>query len=97
MESILDCVIQLARQHVDATSVDAVDDPDADLRSLGLTSLKSVQFLLSLERTLDVSFPEHLLDAETFRTPRSVAAAVSGLRGAGADAEPHPGGSGVGG
>jgi acyl carrier protein len=40
----------------------------ADLYDLGLDSMGSVQLLLALEEALDITIPDDLLTADTFRT-----------------------------
>ncbi|WP_424184728.1 phosphopantetheine-binding protein [Actinokineospora sp. G85] len=67
---------------VERTLPDAgpVSDPDAELDALGLTSLKLVELLVALESEFGVSLPEELVAPETFRTPATIAEAVSALR-----------------
>lgn len=55
--------------------------PDADLRSLGLDSLRTVELVVRLEDGFDVLFPDDALTPETFATPMALWAVVSGLVG----------------
>ena len=56
---------------------------DIPLTDLGLDSLSVVNLMLDLEDTLGITFPEEMLNEETFRTGRSVVAAVQALADAG--------------
>ncbi|WP_069743001.1 phosphopantetheine-binding protein [Streptomyces sp. EN23] len=54
--------------------------PDATLASYGLDSLGSISLMLALEETLDMTFPEERLSAETFRTIGSLWQTVTEIR-----------------
>lgn len=58
--------------------------PDADLRSYGLDSLRTVELVTRLEDGYDVLFPDEALVPETFATPATLWAVVSELVGASA-------------
>lgn len=68
------------RRHTPPESASAVT-PDADLAQLGLDSLALAGLIADLEATFAVEFPEYLLDAATFRTVASTAAAIAGIGG----------------
>ncbi|MGC4807626.1 phosphopantetheine-binding protein [Micromonospora sp. DT233] len=82
MDDVLRSVIEIARRHLPPTSAAALgQDPDADLSALGLTSLRTVDFLVEVEERLGVALPEEAIRAETFRTPRTVADTLRELPG----------------
>jgi acyl carrier protein len=66
-------IVQHGRLTVDATAI----DEDADLYSLGLTSLATVGIMLALENKFDFEFAESMLSRETFRSISSIKVAVS--------------------
>ncbi|MEV4556236.1 phosphopantetheine-binding protein [Kitasatospora sp. NPDC049285] len=57
--------------------------PDTELAAYGLDSMGSISLMLELEETLDVTFPEEQLSADTFRTAGTLWASVCLLRPAG--------------
>ncbi|MFL6128910.1 MAG: phosphopantetheine-binding protein [Mycobacteriales bacterium] len=83
MGDLIAAVAAVARRHLPAEARAAAVDQDTDLAELGLDSVRVVGFMVDVERTFAVSFPDQLVDAATFRTPRAVAEAVRTLRGAG--------------
>lgn len=52
-----------------------------DLYAIGLTSLATVDLMLSLEREFDVEFPDTALSRRTFSTISCLTAAISRLPG----------------
>ncbi|GAB3986329.1 phosphopantetheine-binding protein [Plantactinospora veratri] len=60
--------------------------PATNLYDLGLDSMRSVQLLIALEETLDISIPDEMLTAEAFRTPGDIWALVQAVH-----AEQDPG------
>ncbi|WP_018686046.1 phosphopantetheine-binding protein [Actinokineospora enzanensis] len=46
--------------------------PDADLATLGMDSLKSIQVLFALEDRYRVSFPDDMLGHDLLATPQSL-------------------------
>ena len=56
-------------------------DVDSELRLLGLDSLAAIDLLLDLEDAFAVTLPEQFLNAETFRTARSLWQAVAETAG----------------
>ncbi|QUQ65435.1 acyl carrier protein [Kutzneria sp. CA-103260] len=70
---------KLIRQYLPFLPADEPLDPDTDLRDFGLDSLGIVDVLSALEQTFQIRFTEDLLTAETFRTPKVLWTAVSGL------------------
>jgi acyl carrier protein len=83
MSDLIASVAAVARRHLPEEARDAPVDRDTDLPGLGLDSVRVVSFLVDVERTFAVSFPDQLVDAATFRTPRAVAEAVRTLRDTG--------------
>lgn len=60
----------------------AVEEPqdipaDANLRSLGLNSMRAVELVVDLEDSLDIVFPDEAFNDEVFRTAATLWAAVS--------------------
>lgn len=53
---------------------------DADLRNVGINSLKLIGLILELESEFCVKFPDEMLTAETFRTLRDIETAVAYLQ-----------------
>jgi acyl carrier protein len=64
--------VQTLREQLPALPAEGELTPAIDLYDLGLDSLRSVQLLLALEDAWDISIPDHMLTAETFRTPGSL-------------------------
>ncbi|ASW54619.1 phosphopantetheine-binding protein [Plantactinospora sp. KBS50] len=64
---------------------------DTCLRSHGLDSLATVELLLLLEETYEVSVPDQLLTTENFSTPAALWAMIEQVRGG-----PVPAGSAAG-
>jgi acyl carrier protein len=56
------------REHVPLLPATGELSPAADLYDLGLDSMRSIQLLLALEDALDISIPDDMLTADTFRT-----------------------------
>lgn len=52
---------------------------DADLRELGVDSMRAIHLVVDIERTFQVQFPDDLLTRDTFRSAISLAAAVGAL------------------
>ena len=52
---------------------------DSDLYDAGLTSLNTVNLLLSIEDRFDVEFPDEYLSRRTFQSIDALAEAVAGL------------------
>ena len=53
--------------------------PDADLRDLGVDSMRAIHLVVDVENTFGIRFPDELLTRETFRTPLTLATAIHGL------------------
>jgi acyl carrier protein len=54
---------------------------DTDLYTLGMTSHATVAVMLALEATFDIEFPDRLLTRQVFESVKSIAGAISELRG----------------
>ncbi|MEU5646350.1 phosphopantetheine-binding protein [Streptomyces milbemycinicus] len=79
MDPLMTSVAQAVRRRAE-TDVPATElDPDADLSSLGLTSLGVAGLLVDLEASLSVRFPEDAVTPEVFRTIRTLTDAVRAL------------------
>ncbi|WP_320064500.1 phosphopantetheine-binding protein [Micromonospora sp. RTGN7] len=80
MDDVLRSVVEIAHRHLSPKAGAVLrEDPDADLAALGLTSLRTVDFMVELEERLGVELPEEAIHAETFRTARTVADALRQL------------------
>ena len=53
---------------------------ETELSALGLDSMSALTLLLELEEIFDISFPDSLLNATTFRSARSLENVVQMLR-----------------
>jgi len=60
--------------------VNTLDD-DSDLYEAGLTSLSTVNLMLALEEHFGVEFLDRMLGRKTFQSIRSLANAITELRG----------------
>jgi acyl carrier protein len=76
MDDIMRSVMEVARRQVDPENTLALDDPDADLAAIGFDSLKMVGFIVDLETSFSIEFPADMIDAQTFRSLRTVADSV---------------------
>jgi acyl carrier protein len=54
---------------------------ETELSALGLDSMSALTLLLELEEKFDISFPDSLLNATTFRSAVSLESAIQMLRG----------------
>jgi acyl carrier protein len=53
---------------------------ETELTTLGLDSMSALTLLLELEEIFDISFPESLLNATTFRSAKSIENVIEMLR-----------------
>jgi acyl carrier protein len=53
---------------------------ETELSALGLDSMSALTLLLELEEKFDISFPDSLLNATTFRSARSLENVIQMLR-----------------
>jgi acyl carrier protein len=82
LDQLISSLIEIAARHVDGEYAGALEDPDAEFVAVGLCSLELVELMLEVETAMGIEFPPELMNAETFRTPRTLAAAIAGLRAA---------------
>src|SRR5215468_318087 len=80
MSNLIESVTAVARRHLPEESRVAVLGPNTDLAELGLDSVQVVGFMVDMERTFGISFPDELINLGTFRTVGAVAEAVRTLR-----------------
>ena len=80
MDETIRIVTEVARRHINLGNVVGLKNPDVELKSLGLDSIELVAFLIDLEKTFRIKFPSEMIEAGTFRTPRTVAQAVEAAR-----------------
>jgi acyl carrier protein len=77
----IDDIRQIVLKHARLVGAnDAIDD-DADLYSLGLNSLATVNVMLALEDRYNVEFGDELLSRETFASISAISRAINILRG----------------
>jgi acyl carrier protein len=69
--------IELVRARLKYLPPGADIDLDCELRDLGLDSLAAIDLLLDLEEAYGAALPDQFLNAETFRTARTLWAAVA--------------------
>ncbi len=74
-EQIKQCLVEHLRM---VSSVDDID-PNAELTTLGLTSMAATNLLIDLEDEFGVEFSDDLLTPEVFRTVSSLETAIEGL------------------
>ncbi|WP_338597080.1 acyl carrier protein [Saccharopolyspora sp. SCSIO 74807] len=55
-------------------------DPDAELVELGLSSMQLVRLVTRIESQFSITFPSDAMNAETFASVASTAAAVDAIR-----------------
>lgn len=60
------------RSNLQFLEADQPLDPKGSLFDLGLDSMGTIQLLLELEETFEVTFPDEVLTAETFATAGSL-------------------------
>jgi acyl carrier protein len=81
MDALSDAVIAILRRHLPPEGGAAPADPDALLSACGLDSLKTVEFILDLERCLSIRLPPEAMIVENFQTVRTVVQTVHRIRG----------------
>jgi acyl carrier protein len=79
-DHLLAVVTGLLSRHLEPEAVGALADPDVQLATLGVTSLRLIEFIVELETEIGRELPPEALDRETFRSPRSITAAVRRLQ-----------------
>ena len=69
------------RQHLPLISPGDEINMAAELAFAGLDSMSAISLLLDLEQTFSITFPDTMLNRETFRTGESLLAAIRLLVG----------------
>jgi acyl carrier protein len=80
MDEVTNLVTAIARRLATNEVAAELEDPDRELSTLGFDSLKIVAFIVELEKNFSIEFPADMIDAETFHSVSTVAAAVRMLR-----------------
>jgi acyl carrier protein len=80
MSNTIRTVADVASRHTSQDKVAGLKNPDVELKSLGLDSIELVAFLIDLEKTFRIKFPNEMIETSTFRTLRTVAQAVEAAR-----------------
>ena len=70
---------QTLRRHLRLVAADEPIPPEASLVSVGLDSIGTINLLLDIEETFNVSLPGALLTPETFRTRATLEGVVATL------------------
>ncbi|NRQ33074.1 hypothetical protein HII36_14665 [Nonomuraea sp. NN258] len=79
MDECIDEITAAVRRHIADEHESRLVGPDTALSDLGFGSLRMVALMVDVEENLSVSFPSEMINAQTFRTVRSVADAVAKL------------------
>ncbi|MFI1994566.1 phosphopantetheine-binding protein [Actinoplanes sp. NPDC020271] len=69
-------VEDVLRRHLTYLPAGAPLDPGADLKDLGLDSMKAVELVFDLEDELGVALPDEMMNAKTFSTAGDLEAAL---------------------
>lgn len=77
-------LVTVLRDHLKYLKAGEELDFEQTLGDLGLDSMSAIDLLFGLEEAFEVSFPDALLNEETFRTARSLENAVCSLLADGA-------------
>jgi acyl carrier protein len=70
---------EVLRPHLVLLEVSAPITPDLVLRDAGVDSLALIELLINIEQVFEIEFPDELLVADTFSTPRALWQAISKL------------------
>ncbi|MDC0662365.1 phosphopantetheine-binding protein [Marinobacter sp. SS21] len=79
MSTIKEKIQQCLVEHLRMVSAAEDIDPNAELTTLGLTSMAATNLLIDLEDEFGVEFSDDLLTPEVFRTVASLETAIEGL------------------
>jgi acyl carrier protein len=77
----LDTVAAIVARHLPGTAptADAAPAPDADLRAIGLDSIRIVALLVDVEHEFSLRVPQERIVPETFASVRSLHEALSAV------------------
>jgi acyl carrier protein len=75
MDEVLNKVLTLVHQFAGPRNI-GFPGPDDDLSSAGLGSLEIVGLMVEIESVMDIEFPSDEINANTFRSARTIAEAV---------------------
>jgi acyl carrier protein len=78
--TIEDTVREVIREQLDVASHGSELGPDDDLWKMGMTSLTCLGLMLNTEDVFGIQLPDALLTESTFRSVRSIVAAVEAAR-----------------
>ncbi|NEQ71412.1 MAG: acyl carrier protein [Symploca sp. SIO2D2] len=70
---------EILKRHLNSSLVGCTVPGEAELASLGLDSMSAINLLLDLEESFEITFPDELLNVDTFRTRSSLEAVISSL------------------
>lgn len=79
-DEIMRSVSELAKRQAPPEHASAFDNPDAEFAEAGLGSLQIVELICAIEAKFGIEFPADDINAEIFRSARSVAERVDALR-----------------
>jgi acyl carrier protein len=80
--ALRDRLLGLVERVLDRPGAGPTLPPDAALSELGVSSLKMVSLMLSVEAEFDLSIPQNEITPENFRSINSIQALVTRLTGA---------------
>jgi acyl carrier protein len=74
-----DKLVTVLRRHSRFLNPGDEVSPDADLRDLGVDSMRAIHLVVDIENTFNIRFPDELLTRDTFKTPLTLATAIHDL------------------
>jgi acyl carrier protein len=77
--ALRDRLLGLVEKVLDRPGAGPTLPPEASLSELGVSSLKMVSLMLSVEAEFDLSIPQHEITPENFRSINSIQALVTRL------------------
>jgi len=77
--AVRDRLLGLVERVLDRPGAGPTLPPDASLSELGVSSLKMVSLMLSVEAEFDLGIPQHEITPENFRSINSIQALVKRL------------------
>ncbi len=78
--AVLAGVQEVVDQYAGIPAGGAAIGPETDLYAAGMTSFASVEVMLGLEERFGITFPQNLIQRETFLTMSAMATAVTKIR-----------------
>jgi len=79
VDDVLEGLLPVLRKHLRFIDHKHEFPLETNLIELGLDSMSAVNLLLDIEMTFDLTFPDAMLTAETFRTASTLVRAIQSL------------------